>query len=36
MKWSYAKPRTGRPGVMKEIRELIVRMAKERSYAVEN
>jgi putative transposase len=28
-KWTYAKERVGRPGLMKEIRELIVRFAKE-------
>jgi len=27
MKWTYARPRVGRPGLMKEIRALIVRMA---------
>ncbi len=28
-KWTYPRPRTGRPGVTREIRELIVRMADE-------
>ncbi len=28
-KWTYPRKRVGRPGVMKEIRELIVRMAEE-------
>jgi len=28
-KWTYPRRRVGRPGVMKEIRELIVRMAEE-------
>jgi transposase InsO family protein len=28
-KWTYPQKRVGRPGVMKEIRELIVRMAEE-------
>jgi hypothetical protein len=28
-KWTYARKRVGRPGVMREIRELIVRMAEE-------
>jgi hypothetical protein len=28
-KWTYARQGVGRPGVMKEIRELIVRMAEE-------
>jgi len=28
-KWTYARRRVGRPGVMKEIRELAVRMAEE-------
>jgi transposase InsO family protein len=28
-KWTYARSRVGRPGVMKEIRELTVRMAEE-------
>jgi transposase InsO family protein len=28
-KWTYLQKRVGRPGVMKEIRELIVRMAEE-------
>ena len=28
-KWTYPRTRVGRPGVMKEIRELIVRMADE-------
>ena len=30
-KWTYPKQRTGRPGVMREIRELTVRMAEENS-----
>ncbi|MCP3994194.1 MAG: transposase family protein [bacterium] len=30
-KWTYAKKRVGRPGLMKEIRELIVRFATENS-----
>ncbi len=30
-KWTYPSKRTGRPGIMKEIRELIVRMATEKS-----
>ena len=30
-KWTYAGHRTGRPGLMKEIRGLIVRMAEENS-----
>ena len=29
MKWTYGKQRLGRPGVMKKIRELIMRMATE-------
>ena len=28
-KWTYPRHRTGRPGVMREIRELLVRMAEE-------
>ena len=28
-KWTYPQRRTGRPGVMREIRELVVRMAEE-------
>ncbi len=28
-KWTYPRKRVGRPGIMKEIRELIVRMAEE-------
>ena len=28
-KWTYPRPRTGRPGVMREIRGIIVRMADE-------
>ena len=28
-KWTYPRKRVGRPGVMKEIRELVVRMAEE-------
>lgn len=30
-KWTYDQPRVGRPGLMKAIKELIVRMAKENS-----
>ncbi len=30
-KWTYLTKRKGRPGVMKEIRELVVRMARENS-----
>ena len=30
-KWTYSTKRVGRPGIMKEIRELIVRFAKENS-----
>ena len=30
-KWTYAKKRVGRPGIMKEIRALIVRMATANS-----
>jgi len=30
-KWTYPRKRVGRPGVMKEIRELVVRMAEENS-----
>jgi len=29
MKWTYTKSRRGRPGIMKEIRDLIVRMATD-------
>ena len=28
-KWTHPKKRVGRPGVMREIRELVVRMAEE-------
>jgi putative transposase len=28
-KWTYASKRLGRPGVIKEIRQLVVRMAEE-------
>jgi putative transposase len=30
-KWTYARSRVGRPGIMKEIRELVVRFAEENS-----
>ena len=30
-KWTYASDQKGRPGVMKEIRELVIRMARENS-----
>ncbi len=30
-KWTYAPKRSGRPGVMREIRELVLRMARENS-----
>jgi len=30
-KWTYTQKRVGRPGVMKEIRRLVVRMAKDNS-----
>jgi hypothetical protein len=30
-KWTYARRRAGRPGIMKEIRELVVRFAEENS-----
>ncbi len=36
MKWTFAKKRTGRPGIMKEIRELIVLMATSNSSLATN